>query len=305
MQDFDLSQYYRSFSAQIKASSVQNRLPHGILLNNIDHLELDTLLHEICCVLVKKEELGDLTLTPGIFYLKGEHGQIKIDQVKDMLEEIYLSSYHSSAKVVIISPLEALNISAANALLKSLEEPPENTYFLMTSNHLQWIMPTLRSRVQVFDIVLEHEQKEDYLAKKYQLSYKDVEKALQVSRNELAVVDRIKTDNDFWQLRKALIRVLTGELSPLGLSIDLSAHYKDVLYWLTSFVIDAYYLRLGVSSLAHQDQELFIQNFSRRYNHLEIYQYYQRLLKLKAYEGKHFNVNKQLAVESLLVELCV
>jgi DNA polymerase-3 subunit delta' len=175
----------------------------------------------------------------------------------------------------------------------------------MTSNHLQWIMPTLRSRVQVFDIVLEHEQKEDYLAKKYQLSYKDVEKALQVSRNELAVVDRIKTDNDFWRLRKALIQVLTGELSPLGLSIDLSADYKDVLYWLTSFVIDAYYLKLGIPSLAHQDQELFIQNFSRRYNHLEIYQYYQRLLKLKAYEGKHFNVNKQLAVESLLVELCV
>ena len=305
MEAIKLSQYHHAFVEQIKISLEHGRLAHGILLNNIDQLELGELLNKVCCILLKRERIDELVSSPDVFYLKSDQGQIILEEIKNMLEGIYLSGYQSNVKVVIISPLEALNTSAANALLKNLEEPPENTYFLMTSNHLQWIMPTLRSRIQVFDIALDNAQKAQYLADKYQMSAMDVTKALQISRSELKVIDQIKTEKTFWQLRKELIQVLKGGLSPLGLSLNLNTYYQDAIYWLTSFIIDAYYFKLGLKEFAYQDQLVLIAHFAKRYNHIALYDHYQRLLKLKAYEGKHFNINKQLAIESLLIELSV
>lgn len=304
MSDIDISVFHADFIEQIKASLAQNRLAHGILLNNIDHLPLESLLTKLTAVLLEHDIVDDLATAADVFYLKADDGQIKIDQIKNLLEGIYLTSHGAKAKVIILCPLEALNTSAANALLKSLEEPPENTYFLMTTNQLQWIMPTLRSRVQVFDLALTLAQKKEYLTQKYQMNDGDIAKALAISKADLRVIDRIKTDKSFWQLRKELIQVIQGQLSPLALSIDINAYYQDAIYWLTSLLIDAYYYRLGLSqTMPTQEQKALLDRLINRYDHIALYGFYQRLLKLKAYEGKHYNVNKQLAIESFLIEL--
>ena len=57
--------------------------------------------------------------------------QIVIDQIRVLPEFIGISSHRGGPKVVLIHPAEALNINAANALLKSLEEPPARTYFCL------------------------------------------------------------------------------------------------------------------------------------------------------------------------------
>jgi DNA polymerase-3 subunit delta' len=72
--------------------------------------------------------------------------EIKIDTVRDLTAWSQLTSHRGVAKVGIVDPAEALNIAAANALLKTLEEPPASTFFILVSHHPGQVAPTLRSR---------------------------------------------------------------------------------------------------------------------------------------------------------------
>ena len=71
---------------------------------------------------------------------------IVIDQIRGLGDLVALSTHRNGLRVVILSPAEALNASAANALLKMLEEPPPATLFLLIAHQLQRLLPTIRSR---------------------------------------------------------------------------------------------------------------------------------------------------------------
>ena len=65
------------------------------------------------------------------------------------------SSFNNKERFIIIDNIETLNISSINALLKVLEEPPSNTYFILINND-RFILPTLKSRCINFKISLDH-----------------------------------------------------------------------------------------------------------------------------------------------------
>lgn len=71
---------------------------------------------------------------------------IKIDQVRELADFVNLTSHRAGRKVVIVHPAEALNREAANALLKTLEEPPAGAVFILVSHQWRRLLPTLRSR---------------------------------------------------------------------------------------------------------------------------------------------------------------
>lgn len=71
---------------------------------------------------------------------------IKIDQVRELADFVNLTSHRAGRKVVIVHPAEALNREAANALLKTLEEPPEGAVFILVSHQWRRLLPTIRSR---------------------------------------------------------------------------------------------------------------------------------------------------------------
>jgi len=75
-------------------------------------------------------------------------GAIAVDQVRALAGFINISSHRGGPKVVVIHPAEALNVNAANALLKSLEEPPPRTCFLLVSHRPHRLLPTIKSRCQ-------------------------------------------------------------------------------------------------------------------------------------------------------------
>lgn len=75
--------------------------------------------------------------------------QIIIEQIRELPDFINISSHRGGPKVILIHPAEALNVSAANALLKSLEEPPARTFFLVVAHRLHNLPPTIKSRCQL------------------------------------------------------------------------------------------------------------------------------------------------------------
>lgn len=75
--------------------------------------------------------------------------QITIDQVRALDDFFNVGTHRGGLRIVIVNPTEAMNRSTANSLLKTLEEPPQSTLFLMVSSEPMRLLPTIRSRCQV------------------------------------------------------------------------------------------------------------------------------------------------------------
>jgi DNA polymerase-3 subunit delta' len=76
--------------------------------------------------------------------------EIKIEQVRGLADFMNISTHRQGLRVVVLYPAESLNMPASNALLKTLEEPPPGTVFLLASNSLDRLLPTILSRCRKF-----------------------------------------------------------------------------------------------------------------------------------------------------------
>jgi DNA polymerase-3 subunit delta' len=74
--------------------------------------------------------------------------QIKVDQVRELQGFLSVGTHRGGVRVILVRPAEAMNAATANALLKSLEEPPPRTLFLLVSSAPDRLLPTVRSRCQ-------------------------------------------------------------------------------------------------------------------------------------------------------------
>ena len=81
---------------------------------------------------------------------KAPSKEIKIEQIRALADFMNISTHRQGLRVVVLYPAEALNTPASNALLKTLEEPPPGTVFLLSSNSLDRLLPTILSRCRKF-----------------------------------------------------------------------------------------------------------------------------------------------------------
>jgi DNA polymerase-3 subunit delta' len=72
--------------------------------------------------------------------------EIKIDQVRDLAALSSVTAHRGGARVVVLGPAETLNLPAANALLKGLEEPPAGMIFVLVADQIDRCLPTILSR---------------------------------------------------------------------------------------------------------------------------------------------------------------
>lgn len=78
-----------------------------------------------------------------------KQGQIGVDEAHDIVKSLSLKSYEGGFKVMIIWMAEKMNLACANKLLKLIEEPPENTVFILIAEDEEQLISTIRSRCQV------------------------------------------------------------------------------------------------------------------------------------------------------------
>ncbi|UYP00503.1 hypothetical protein OF820_02195 [Oceanotoga sp. DSM 15011] len=84
-----------------------------------------------------------------------ENFNIKIDYIRDIQEFISYKPNYSSYKIVVINEIEKMNIQASNAILKTLEEPPEHTIIITNTNLWNKLLPTIKSRLNKINIKLD------------------------------------------------------------------------------------------------------------------------------------------------------
>lgn len=80
---------------------------------------------------------------------KKEKKNITIEETRSAIEGLSIGSHRGGNRVILIYPLEMLRSDSANTLLKSLEEPPANTIFILLADRLDRVLPTIRSRCRL------------------------------------------------------------------------------------------------------------------------------------------------------------
>jgi DNA polymerase-3 subunit delta' len=118
-----------SWVAQLVLCQARERQPCGVC---------------VACRRVAALQHPDLTL----LRTSEESRQIRIEQVRELTAELALTSHAGGYKVALITPADALNRFAANALLKTLEEPPARTLLMLVSTQPSRLPPTVLSRCQ-------------------------------------------------------------------------------------------------------------------------------------------------------------
>jgi len=81
--------------------------------------------------------------------LKTDAKSISVRTVREMIERMQMSSMSGQWRVVLIDAVDELTVAAENAILKLLEEPPQQTLFLLVTHQLSNVLPTVRSRARV------------------------------------------------------------------------------------------------------------------------------------------------------------
>ncbi|MEK6627928.1 MAG: AAA family ATPase [Bdellovibrionota bacterium] len=98
------------------------------------------------CLRIEKKQSESLTiLMPDPELMRPV---IKVEKIRHLLDSLSLASI-GPARVVIIDQAQTLNAQASNALLKTLEEPTPNVFFILIANDIYQFLPTIRSRTQV------------------------------------------------------------------------------------------------------------------------------------------------------------
>lgn len=137
-----------------------------------------------------KCRLNDAGNHPDLMLMEPEPGSrvIKIDQVRELRSYVETSSHAFGYRIVVLDTAESLNVNGANALLKSLEEPPSQVLFLLLSDRPKAVLPTISSRAQVLRLSAPtHEQALAWLAREVtpkagESGFEHLEKLLQFAQ---------------------------------------------------------------------------------------------------------------------------
>lgn len=155
----------------------QKHLPHSLLFIGPRHTKILPFVNRLICILICENEtppcghcrachLLTQGIHPDINYIRqeGTSTAIKVEQIRELQHDIYQTPQLGQRRFIVIEPADKMNISAANALLKILEEPPSHTVFILIAEQLSSIPATILSRCQKYSMDTFNNQPNDYLA---------------------------------------------------------------------------------------------------------------------------------------------
>ena len=103
---------------------------------------------------VREQPYGNLFDWYRLIGVEKKQGQIGVDEAQEIVKKLSLKSYEGGYKVMIIWMVEKMNTSAANKLLKLIEEPPDKTIFLLLAENEDQLLQTIVSRCQILHFPL-------------------------------------------------------------------------------------------------------------------------------------------------------
>ncbi len=239
---------------------------------------------------------------------------IRVPVMRELEREANFRPFEGAARVFIIEDADYMNEQAANALLKTLEEPAPTTHLILTTSNPTALLPTIRSRCQVIRFApIPHEQIEKFLIEKEAMPAADARLLARTSRGSLGRA--LATDIESYRDRRdAMLAVLTA-LSLSGDRVQLlhSAEalatakdrddYEQRLDVLESLIRDAWALALGHASETIANVDL-INHVQKIGDELRSSQAAAWLTQIEELRGAlEVNINRRIASDALLLSM--
>lgn len=146
----------RNIKESLLGALASGRLSHGLLLCGEKGMGVNEFAWLLAADIIGTEDVQSLKdgKNPLVQSVKGEgaSGLIRVDRIRQLNENVSYSSISGEKRVVIIHNCENFNANSANALLKNLEEPKNDTTYILTTNNPRAIMATIRSRCGVYTL---------------------------------------------------------------------------------------------------------------------------------------------------------
>lgn len=139
---------------------------------------------------------------PDVQIISAEKNFIQIDQVRRLQSDAPIAPLEGRRKVFVIREIERATAPAANALLKTLEEPPPQVVLLLTSNRRDLVLPTVLSRCQIVGLrVLALRVVQDALVRRWSVPEEQAALLARLSGGRLGWAVAAATDTAAWQAR--------------------------------------------------------------------------------------------------------
>ena len=223
--------------------------------------------------------------------------QISVDEIRNLHDFINLTAHQAGGKTIVVYPAETLNVNAANALLKSLEEPPPDTRFMLVSHRPSYLPATIISRCQ--QIVLPTPPVQ--MAEQWLREQGVAEPALSLAQTGNAPLAALSLDDGvFWTQRKSL---LGGLAAPAVDAFALAEQIRDfplarLLGWLQRWTYDLLSAKSIGQVRYNPDYAKPIAQLAGRLRAIDIARFHRVLVRQQ--RSIHHPLNARLYIEQLL-----
>ncbi len=245
---------------------------------------------------------------PDLHGIEPDGTYIKIEQVRTLQREMSLRPYEAPRKACIIDGADRFHPAAANALLKTLEEPPGNAIMILVSNNPAAVLPTIVSRCQQVNF--------------QGLATQTIEEALcrqGIARETAAVAATLAdgsltqalslSDGDMLAGREPLCRsVTTLTLKDMATLFTTAEHLSAdkerlprLLDLLASFYRDVLLMLAGSGEVTNQDLIPLLTDIAGRSTTAGVTTRLERIMETR--QALQRNVNTRLAIDRLLINL--
>jgi DNA polymerase-3 subunit delta' len=237
---------------------------------------------------------------PDVFSIAPEEGQIKVGVIRNLEESLSYKAYEGKWKIAVIDNAESLNQSAANAFLKTLEEPPEQSIIILISSIPDLIPSTIRSRCHAIHFSPLPVKEMEKLLEHYTAASKESQ---QYSRQAL-LLSLLSGGRPGWALSSDLVDTRDrtfGEFQELLSVIDedvwpdresMEEWYDWVQLWLRDIAV--FKATSKKDLLINQDKAKQIHDIARKANLPDILKLSSTLYNIKGF--LRFNLNKQITL---------
>lgn len=254
-------------------------------------------------------------LHPDYLEVRPEGKWIKVSQIRDLEARLELGPFEGGAVVAVVTPADWMNLAAANALLKVLEEPRPAVHFVLAAAAFRRLPATVRSRCQLLRFgPLSSDQVAGLLRQRVGLDETRAELVARLSEGSLGRALRLAGSQDLEEQRRLVEKVcrlagrrsgpdavfkLAEEIAGLGPGLDpilelLRVYLRD-LTWLCSG------LKGAESRLVNRDQSETLKTVAAGL-HSQVVLTWTRAVQ-RTQNSLRANANRRLAVEEMLLEL--
>jgi len=296
----------QEFAKKYITNSIRNnKINHAYMFEGIDGIGKNLFAKELGKILIN---IDNAESSPDYITIEPTGSSIKIAQIRELQSDIIIKP-HSDYKIYVINNAQKMTVESQNALLKTLEEPPEYAIIILITNNKESLLPTIKSRCEIIKFLpISIMELKKYLMDKgidekralllANFSRGSIEKALELSESADFTLMRDDIQNYIQHiLDKNMIEIL-------NIQSDMDK-YKDKVTVLLDMMIN--YFRDMMMCMGNIDKDMiingdritFIQNMSKKITYSQVSKVIDIIEETKRKIRSNCNFNVSIQVMAL------